>query len=103
MNDATQYGAGTYRGTEHLTESEYHNLLAAERRRTVLDILATSPASVDLEQLATAVAARENDVNVTDESAVDLVTLDLHHIHLPKMDALEVIDYDPTTTRVGKF
>jgi hypothetical protein len=87
-------------GTEHLTEDEYHGLLSAERRREALEVLSESTPPAELEDLAAAVAARETDERATDEAAVERVAVALHHAHLPMMDALGVVDYDPGSRRV---
>lgn len=100
MVRSTRNGTETYAGAEHLPESEYHRLLAAERRRTTLDVVAESTAPVELEDLAATVAARETGRDVVDEEAVERVARSLHHSHLPKMDDLGVIDYDPDAARV---
>ncbi|WP_436927678.1 DUF7344 domain-containing protein [Halosimplex amylolyticum] len=83
-----------------MTEDEYHELLSVERRRTTLDILAGSTAPVELEELATTVAARESDVRVPDEATTERVAINLHHNHLPKMANLGLIAYDPDSSRV---
>lgn len=100
MNHITHNGGGTYRGMEQLTESEYHELLAVERRRTTLDVLESSNSPVELEELAAMVAEREINVGVPDEATVERVAITLHHSHLPKMADVGVIDYDPDSSRV---
>lgn len=100
MGQSTRHSAGTYEGTEQLTESEYHKLLASGRRRTTLDVLSTSAAPVELTDLATSVTAREAGGDGTNEKAVERVAIGLHHAHLPMMNALGVIDYDPDASRV---
>lgn len=102
MNQPIGSEAGTSGRTAHLTESEYYELLAAKHRRAVLDILATSTHPIELEELAATIATRE-DVNGVDDGFVDRVRLELHHVHLPKMDSLGVIDYDPAATRIDVF
>lgn len=100
MTQFTRNGAGTRGRIEHLTESEHHELFTAERRRTTLDILGESTGSMKLEDLAATVAERENGGDVVEDGAVERVAGTLHHVHLPKMDDLGVIDYDPDTSRV---
>lgn len=85
---------------EKLTESKYHELLAADRRRTTLDVLTSLTAPIDLMDLADRVAARELDLGCVDEATVERVAISLHHTHLPKMADLGVIDYDPDSSRV---
>lgn len=100
MSHSTRDGLKRSRGTERLTESEYHELLAAEQRRIALDVLENSLAPVGVEDLAATVAARESDGVGVDEESVARVAIRLHHIHLPKMDDLGVIGYDPDAARV---
>ncbi|WP_254767576.1 DUF7344 domain-containing protein [Salinilacihabitans rarus] len=82
-----------------LTASTRYHLLAAERRRLTLDVLEGNTAPVDLDELAAGIAAREDGIDA-DESAVERVAIDLHHVHLPKMDDLGIVDYDPASGRV---
>ena len=65
-----------------------------------LDILAKRTEPIEIEALAAKIAAQETGGIVADGGAVVDIALALHHIHLPRMDDLGVIDYDPTTTRV---
>lgn len=96
-------GAGAARlvDSEHLTDTERHRLLASERRRTILDVLAGRATPVDLADLARTVAAREADTDEDDPKDVERVTVSLHHNHLPKMDDLDVLHYDVESNRVG--
>lgn len=84
---------------EALAESDRHRLLMAERRRLALDVLAVRDGPIALADLGREVAAREN-VDAFDEDAVTLVTLSLHHVHLPKMATYGVIDYDRERNRI---
>lgn len=88
--------------TLELSESEYHRLLSDERRRTTLAILETERTPIDLPDLAKAVATREVDTGSSESERVERVTTALHHNHLPKMDQLGVIDYDPSTKRIAR-
>ena len=88
--------------TGHLTDDDYYRLLSAERRRAVFEALADSTAPVELADLAAAVAAREGDADPDDET-VRSVSVSLHHVHLPMMAALDVVDYDPAATRVASW
>lgn len=87
-------------GTAQLSESDRHRLLAAERRRVVLDVLAEESGPTTLFDLAGAVATRESTTDVPDPATVDRVAVSLHHTHLPKMAALGVVEYDPDTHRI---
>jgi len=71
------------RRTGQLTDAERHELLANERRRSVLAVLDCETAS-----------------STPDQEAARSVRVSLHHVHLPKMTALGVVDYDPATRRI---
>lgn len=86
--------------TAELSESDRHRLLAAERRRLALDVLADRTAPVDLEDLATAISAREADAPPRPTYTDDRVAITLHHQHLPMLDEAGVVDYDPASRRV---
>lgn len=86
--------------SDHLTDTERYRLLASGRRRTALSVLAHRTTPVALEELAVAVASREADVDATDPDAVARVRVSLHHNHLPRMDDLDVVDYDPASNLV---
>lgn len=83
-----------------LSTSERCSLLASDRRRLALDILTGKTAPVELEELAVGIAAREGGSDAVDEETVERVAITLHHVHLPKMVDLGVLDYDPKTNRI---
>lgn len=83
--------------TDHLTESERHALLAVEERRLALDALSERASAVDLEELAVEVATRRDGPSAARRDDVEQLTTALHHAHLPRMDDLDVLDYDPET------
>ncbi|RLM88495.1 hypothetical protein D3D01_21305 [Haloarcula sp. Atlit-7R] len=83
-----------------LSDTEYHSLLSSKRRRATLVALADQEHPVDLTDLAVAVGAHETNTPASEVAVDDLVVLSLHHHHLPKMNDLGVLDYDPKTKRV---
>lgn len=89
-----------YAGAEGLTDSESYRLLSADRRRTTLEVVAELSDPVELETLAQAVAARETDAGATSADHVERVAVALHHVHLPTMAELDVVDYDPDASRI---
>lgn len=99
MYSPTNDVSDTAHGPLELTESERHLLLAADRRRQALDLLSGKTSPVELEKLAAGVAARENGID-TNEEAVGRVASALHHVHLPKLDEFDVLDYDAETHRI---
>lgn len=86
-------------GGIELSESDRHRLLASERRRVVLDVLANRSPPVDLEDLAGAVAAREADEG-RDGSDAGRVAIMLHHRHLPILTEIGVLEYEPSSRRI---
>lgn len=101
MSDATFQLTDAQARRAELSESDRHRLLGVERRRHVLSVLARRRPPVDVETLATEVAARESGVDGPDEDAVERVAVSLHHTHLPLMADLGVVEYDPASGEVG--
>jgi len=68
--------------------------LAHERRQSVCEVLAAADREVlSLEEVSERVAARQEDR--TDGPAdARTVKVDLHHVHLPKLDEAGLIEYD---------
>ena len=97
-------GSDAYTGAEdeeiEASESDRYRILAAERRRVALEVLADCRLPVSLAELATDVAAREGDADAADGSAVERVAITFHHHHLPKMHDAGVLDYDPDSKQV---
>ncbi|WP_123537505.1 DUF7344 domain-containing protein [Halosimplex salinum] len=85
-----------------LTTDERHRILASERRRAVLDALATGSGSTTLSALAAAVDAAENDLDRAAATARDEIRVDLHHVHLPMLADAGLVDYDVETKRVDR-
>ncbi|WIV66522.1 DUF7344 domain-containing protein [Natrialbaceae archaeon AArc-T1-2] len=83
-----------------LTTDEYHELLVSKRRRLTIDVLGGNTSSVALDELAAGIVAREEGIDAANEDAVERVAIDLHHVHLPKMDELGLLEYDPDSCRV---
>ena len=81
-----------------LDEDDAHRLLAAERRRVALDVLAGG-GPWQLEELAEEIVDRERHGDVT-EHAVKRAMVDLYHAHLPLMADLGAIEYDHRERRV---
>lgn len=74
---------------------ELFDVLSEARRRRILSIL-TGRQSMDVKELANAVAARENDAApaTLSESTVHEVHVTLHHVHLPKLAEATLVNYD---------
>jgi len=75
--------------------SERLELLASKRRQTLLEVLSDSAEDVHtLESLATAIAQTEQGTELGARPP-RRVCLFLHHVHLPKLDDADIVDYDP--------
>ena len=78
--------------------SEALDVLAASRRRYTIKVLATAGLDepVDLSDLATHVAARENDCSIQEVSSEQYsrVYIALQQQHAPKLDRLDYLQYD---------
>lgn len=90
MSQPTNQRAKEGREIVEVSETERHELLSAERRQTVLQVVTAEMATFGLRELAREVAANEDDA-----SQVEQVAVALHHVHLPKMAELGVLSYDP--------
>ena len=84
---------------EGLSQQE-HLLLASERRCHILDILESDDQPVAIDDLAVAVATREEDIDPTDAQTLLWIKTNLHHVHLPKMDDYGVVEYDTKNLKV---
>lgn len=84
-----------------ITAEELHRLLANDRRRYLLSYLsteATDPVSKD--ELRDVIAERERPDPGPAAHRVR-ISIDLHHIHLPKLADAGVIEYDPVAETVS--
>lgn len=83
--------------TADLTISEQYRLIANERRRLLIDVLADRPTALSLECLAATLAERETGEQVPSEDVIERVAISLHHAHLPKLADYGLIEYDAET------
>lgn len=73
--------------------NDLYEALSHDRRRTVLAVLTEVEPPVDAHTLARRVSERERgDVS---EEAVERAHVSLHHVHLPRLSAVGLLDYDP--------
>lgn len=74
---------------------ELDALLGEERRRHVVALLLSGDEPLSLDELAKRVAERErSDVDASDGEHLESVRVSLHHLHLPKLSEVGVLDYD---------
>lgn len=79
-----------------LTKNEIFTILKNPRRRETLKYLEANDGEADLSDLAEFIAARENDIEVQALSSKQRKRLyiSLYQVHLPKMNDLEVLEFD---------
>lgn len=83
----------------HLGEDDYHRLLASRRRRLLLQELVTRTPPTARRGLARTLAEREVGSDIGAEQ-VDRVDISLHHVHLPLLAELGVLEYDTTAEQI---
>ena len=76
---------------------EVFTLLSNRRRRNTVDVLSDQETAVTLQKLADSVAVRETETDDVPDAVTDAVATSLHHVHLPKLDDADVVDYDHET------
>ena len=77
-----------------LPETEIYHVLSNSRRRAVLALLWRRPEPVTLREVSEEIAAREAGVRPAPRPLRESVYNALHQTHLPKLDALGLIQYD---------
>lgn len=86
-----------------LSHDEIFELLKNQRRRDVLEYLKSQEdRTATLDELATHIAAKENNIEVAQLSSSQRkrVYIGLYQSHLPKMDDLGVIDYNQSRGKI---
>ncbi|MFC6728048.1 hypothetical protein ACFQDG_05270 [Natronoarchaeum mannanilyticum] len=94
MSGGNQRIRGERSRSPELTPDRVFEILESQRRRHVLSYLRRRDREVHVDELAAAVAARENDVDPADvdEDRLRQVQLSLHHVHLPKLESTGLIE-----------
>lgn len=81
-------------------ETDIHDVLRNDRRRMVLEALGDADAPVSARELSEAIAARESGCDPAPRDVRRSVYISLQQTHLPKLDDLNVVDYDDATREV---
>lgn len=94
MSGGHQSIRGERSRSPELTPDRVFEILESQRRRHVLSYLRCRDREVHADELAAAVAARENDVDPADvdEDRLRQVQLSLHHVHLPRLESAGLIE-----------
>lgn len=86
--------------TDQLDRAEIHDVLSNDRRLRVLELL-TDENPRDLRSLADDIAAVESGESPAPRELRQSVYVTLHQNHLPKLDALDIVEYDDTSKVVA--
>ncbi|MFC6989123.1 hypothetical protein ACFQJD_11150 [Haloplanus sp. GCM10025708] len=84
-----------------LAEGEIHDVLRNDRRRLVLERLRNRGGSETVAELAEFVAAVEAGTSPPPRNVRQSVYVSLHQTHLPKLDELGIVTYDPNEKTVS--
>lgn len=86
-----------------LTQDEIFEILSNERRRFILFYLKTRDSPVRLMELVEELAAQEEDteVDAVPEQARKRVYVSLYQTHVPRLEEVGLITYDPDTKMVS--
>lgn len=85
---------------ERLDETVVHEVLSSERRRHAIDYLRATDGGVEVNDIAEYIAEKETGESPPDKDARKTVYVSLHQTHLPKMDDLDIVNYDTDTKEV---
>lgn len=100
MSTTTEFETTVPTLPAELSDSERHRLLADERRRIVLDVLAERKESLTLTELVTEVECRENGGGSSESTVSENIMISLHHVHLPMIADSDIVEYDYETNRI---
>ena len=85
---------------ENLAASEIHDVLRNDRRRLVLERLRSDGGVETVADLAERIGAIESGESPPPRNVRQSVYVSLHQTHLPKLDELEIVEYDPDAKTV---
>lgn len=92
--------SGTETGEETLDEGTIHDLLRNDRRRLTIESLREEGGSKTVSDLAADLAALESGTDPPPKKKRQSVYVSLHQTHLPKLDSLGIVSYDPDDREV---
>jgi hypothetical protein len=88
-------GAAGTDAADELSASEIHDVLRNNRRRLVLERLRTTGDTETVSDLAEHIGGIEAGESPPPRDVRQSVYVSLHQTHLPKLDELAIVDYDP--------
>jgi hypothetical protein len=96
----TELEAATGSDIENLAASEIHDVLRNDRRRLVLERLRAGGGTETVADLAERIGAIESGESPPPRNIRQSAYVSLHQTHLPKLDELEIVEYDPDAKTV---
>ena len=85
---------------DRLDETVVYEILSSERRRHTIDYLRASDKDVEVNDIAEYIAEKETGESPPPKDSRKTVYVSLHQTHLPKMDDLDIVNYDTDTKNV---
>lgn len=86
-----------------IDETSYHEALANTWRRQALAILRDAESPMSLADLAKEVAGHEQERPRAepDEELIECIYISLYHAHIPKLEALDLVEFRPEERTVA--
>ncbi|MFP4174353.1 MAG: hypothetical protein ACLFSW_01050 [Halobacteriales archaeon] len=85
---------------DRLDETVVYEILSSERRRHAIDYLRANENGVEVTDIAEYIAEKETGESPPPKDSRKTVYVSLHQTHLPKMDDLDIVNYDTDTKEV---
>ncbi|MFB6361556.1 MAG: ArsR family transcriptional regulator [Halobacteriales archaeon] len=79
---------------------EIHEVLSNERRQLILEFLSEANGPLSARDLSEKIAEAETDESPPPTNIRQSAYVSLHQTHLPKLDELEIVDYDQSAKTV---
>lgn len=79
---------------------EIHEVLSNERRQLILEFLSEANGPLSARDLSERIAAAETEESPPPTNIRQSAYVSLHQTHLPKLDELEIVDYDQSAKTV---
>lgn len=99
MSQATDHHRGDG-VTPILTPAEYHRLLSSRERAAALEVLEERSGPVAVDDLAGEIAEYAETTATKEPLDEEGLAVRLHHVDLPMLDAMGVVDYDAAANSV---
>lgn len=85
---------------DRLDKTVIYEILSSERRRHAIDFLQASENGVEVSDIAEYIAEKETGESPPPKDSRKTVYVSLHQTHLPKMDDLDIVNYDTDSKEV---